>query len=174
MAPLLCDAGGASRLGPRRAPPAPSRERKAQKREARALRCGGWGTGEHPFCARELAGAILRLESRVACLLIDRSFQVFSDAIPHRRQRFLKCPFLASYFSTPANARQHAPCFLEARLLHTKRREDQADAMLRCARPHANARLLVTFMRISHKGEASQPRQGGLASGRKKKSFEKI
>ena len=30
----------------RRAPPAPSRERKAQKREARALRCGGWGTGE--------------------------------------------------------------------------------------------------------------------------------
>ena len=86
----------------RRAPPAPSRERKAQKREARDLRCGGWGTGEHPFCARELAGAILRLESRVACLLIDRSFQVFSDAIPHRRQRFLKCPFLASYFSTPA------------------------------------------------------------------------
>ena len=34
--------------------------------------------------------------------------------------------------------------------------------------PHASARLLVTFMRISHKGEASQPRQGGLASGRKK------
>ena len=24
----------------------------------------------------------------------------------------------------------------------------------------------MTFMRISHKGEASQPRQGGLASGR--------
>ena len=38
------------------------------------------------------------------CLLIDRSFQVFSGVIPRGRQRFLKCPFLASYFSTPAMA----------------------------------------------------------------------
>ena len=66
---------------------APSAEPRAQgprarEAQARALRCGGWGTGEqgqksglllglhglctHPFCARELAGAILRLESRVA------------------------------------------------------------------------------------------------------------
>ena len=39
-------------------------------------------------------------------------------------------------------------------------------ALMRTPPREINARLLVTFMRISHKGEASQPRQGGLASGR--------
>ena len=63
----------------RRAPPAPSRERKALRSEAeRALRCGGWGTGEGPPKVGSLACCLTGLSG---CLQVRVGLHCFLPGV---------------------------------------------------------------------------------------------